>query len=43
MLVNFVAGLLLSSTLQMIIGSIIVIQIIAHFPLADITLPANAY
>ena len=29
--------------MQMIIGSIIVIQILAHFPLTDISLPANAH
>ena len=43
MLGNLIISLILKTTLQMVIGSIIVIQILAHFPLADITLPANAY
>lgn len=27
----------------MIIGSVILVQILAHFPLSDITLPANVH
>ena len=41
-IVNFIASLILKSTLQLIIGSIVVIQILAHLPLADVVLPANA-
>ena len=41
-LVNFILSLILKSTLQILLGSIITLQILAHFPLADIILPANA-
>ena len=39
---NLVISLLFSGILNVLIGSIIVIQIMAHMPLADIYMPANA-
>ena len=39
---NLFLSIFLQSTLSMMIGSIVVVQILAHLPLADIYLPANA-
>lgn len=43
MIGNLVMSLLLKQTMAMLFGSIVVIQILAHLPLADIYLPANAH
>ena len=40
---NLFMSMLLKQTLAMLLGSIVVVQILAHFPLADIYLPANAH
>lgn len=42
MIGNLIFSLLLKQTMAMLFGSIVVIQILAHLPLADIYLPANA-
>jgi len=40
-LINLIASRLLKQILAMVFGSILVVQILAHVPLADIFMPAN--
>ena len=39
---NLIQYSLLAQALNLLLGSIITIQMLAYFPLADILLPANA-
>ena len=42
-LVELVMALLFKNIINKLMGSIIIFQILAHMPLADIILPANAF
>ena len=41
-LVNLLLKMVFKQAMSMMFSSIIMVQILAHLPLADITLPANA-
>lgn len=42
-IMNLIIRTFFKTAMNMLLGSIIMMQILAHLPLADITLPANAH
>ena len=41
-ILNFVLAFVFKNIMNMLLGSIIIFQILAHLPIADLILPANA-